>query len=97
MTLRMDQKYTRGQLADMVGISEKFLYEIEMKDKGFSAKVLIKIAESLEVSLDYIMLGKGSKKFEEEVAATIELFKPGSLELISKLLNIVYEIVKYSK
>ncbi|MCM1236396.1 MAG: helix-turn-helix domain-containing protein [Ruminococcus flavefaciens] len=54
--LRIERGYNRKQLAERAGISEKFLYEIEMKKKGFSAKTLSKLSEALEVSLDYIMI-----------------------------------------
>lgn len=37
MQLRTDRSYTREQLAYLANISEKFLYEIEMDKKGFSA------------------------------------------------------------
>ena len=36
--LREDDGLTRDRLAERVGISSKFLYEIEMGKKGFSAE-----------------------------------------------------------
>ncbi len=41
--LREIQNYTREGLAEKVDISAKFLYEIEMGKKGFSADTLLKI------------------------------------------------------
>ena len=61
MQLRLDRRYTREQLAYLANISEKFLYEIEMDKKGFSAITLMNLAKALEVSMDYIMLGKGGR------------------------------------
>ena len=58
MQLRTDRRYTREQLAYLADISEKFLYEIEMNKKGFSAETLMKLSHALEVSMDYIMLGR---------------------------------------
>ncbi|MBO5483992.1 MAG: helix-turn-helix transcriptional regulator [Lachnospiraceae bacterium] len=97
MQLRTDRRYTREQLAYLADISEKFLYEIEMDKKGFSADTLMKLSHALEVSMDYIMLGKGSRKYEDEIVATLEQFKPNTLEMIDRLLKVAYEISKESR
>lgn len=97
MQLRTDRRYTREQLAYLADISEKFLYEIEMNKKGFSADTLMKLSHALEVSMDYIMLGKGSRKYEDEIVATIEQFKPNTLEMVDRLIKAVYEISKESR
>ena len=56
--LRERKRYTRENLAEKAGISSKFLYEIEIGAKGFSADTLCKLAEALEVDTDYILLGE---------------------------------------
>ena len=95
--LRMDRGYTREQLAERAEISEKFLYEIETGRKGFSAVTLLNLSKALEVSLDYIMIGKGSRKYDDEIVATLELFKPNSLEMVNRLLKVAYEISRDGK
>lgn len=97
MQLRTDRRYTREQLAYLADISEKFLYEIEMNKKGFSADTLMKLSHALEVSMDYIMLGKGSRKYDDEIIATLEQFKPNTLEMVDRLLKAAYEISKESR
>lgn len=92
MQLRTDRRYTREQLAYLADISEKFLYEIEMDKKGFSAVTLMRLSKALEVSMDYIMLGKESRKYEDRIVATIEQFKPNTLEMVDRLLKAAYEI-----
>ena len=92
MLLRSDRGYTREQLAKLADISEKFLYEIEMGKKGFSAITLLNLSRALEVSLDYIMTGTGSRKYEDEIVATLEKFKPNSLEMVDRLLKTAYEL-----
>ena len=57
--LRKLNGYTREAFSEKVKISSKFLYEIELGRKGFSAEVLLNIARNLAVSCDYIMTGKG--------------------------------------
>lgn len=97
MQLRIDRRYTKEQLAYLADISEKFLYEIEMNKKGFSADTLMKLSRALEVSMDYIMLGKGNRKYEDEIVATLEQFKPNTLEMVDRLLKVAYEISMESR
>lgn len=92
--LRSDRGYTREQLAELADISEKFLYEIETGKKGFSAMTLMNLSYALEVSLDYIMTGTGSRKYDDEIVATLEKFNPNTLEMVDRLLKTAYEISK---
>lgn len=92
MLLRTSRGYTREYLSEKVQISVKFLYEIETNKKGFSAKTLAKLADALEVSMDFIMTGQGSRKYDEEIATTLEMFKPHTLKNVESLLKIAYEL-----
>ena len=92
MELRLDRGYSREGLAERAGISSKFLFEIERNGRGFSANTLINLADSLDVSADFIMTGQGSTKFDEGIAETLEKFEPSILEKIEDLLKIAYEI-----
>ena len=62
--LRAVKNMTREELADRSEISSKFLYEIELGKKGLSADTLVKIANTLSSSCDYIMTGKEDKNLE---------------------------------
>ena len=97
LMLRSDRGYTREQLAELANISEKFLYEIETGKKGFLSFSLLNISKALEVSLDYIMTGTGSRKYDDEIIATLEKFKPNTLEMVDRLLKTAYEISKLGK
>ncbi len=94
MQLRMEKRYTREQFADIVDISAKFLYEIENGKKGFSATTLLKLSKALNVSMEYIMTGEDYKRPESEIATSLELSKPNTLENVERLLKVAYEIVK---
>ncbi len=56
--LREERGITRERLAEISGISTKFLYEIERGKKGFSAETLLKITSALSCSGDYILRGE---------------------------------------
>ena len=40
------------------------------------------------------MTGIGSRKYDDEIAATLEKFKPNTLEMVDRLLKTAYEIFK---
>lgn len=56
--IREARNITREQLADDIGISTKFLYEIETGKKGFSASYIVPMVKCLSVSSDYLLFGK---------------------------------------
>ena len=56
--LRKDQGMTQAQLAMKLNISDRHLRRIEAGEKGPSIDILIEIATLLDVSLDYIIVGK---------------------------------------
>lgn len=88
LELRLGRGYSREELAEMAGISSKFLYEIETGRKGFSARTLYGLARALEVSMEYIMTGKeyaDSGSFSSEVLSDIEARKKAEI-----LLKIAY-------
>ena len=49
---------TRERLATMSCISDKFLYDIEVGNKGISAETLHKISKALGVQTDWLMEGE---------------------------------------
>lgn len=59
--LRESQRISRSELSKIVGISPKFLYEIEKGKKGFTVQVLKEIADALHISCDSLVWG-GKKK-----------------------------------
>ncbi len=95
MMVRKKLRYSRQYVAEQSGISTKFLYDIEMDIKGLSAKNLAKLSKTLNVSMDYIMTGESRKKYNDEIEATLEMFKPQTLNTIERLLHLVYELTQY--
>lgn len=91
--LRVIQNYTREYLAEKMNISAKFLYEIEMGKKGFSAKTLYKISKALSVSSDYIMLGEDrDERGKEKIICVLEKLDPKQISRIQEILKILYDI-----
>lgn len=95
LNLRMDRGYSRETLAELANVSAKFIYEIEMREKGFSAATLKKLADALEVSCDYILTGCGDARYNENLASTIERFEPSVLNKVEELLHVAYDIAHH--
>ncbi len=91
--LREIQNYTREAFAEKIDISTKFLYEIEVGKKGFSAETLCRIAQALSVSCDYIMFGK-EKRYQgsEKVICVLEALEPKQVSKMQDILKILYDI-----
>lgn len=91
--LREKQNYTREALAEKVDISAKFLYEIEVGKKGFSADTLKRMSIALSVSCDYIMFGEENKHCgSEQIICALESMKPEQVYYIQNILKILYEM-----
>ena len=93
-SIRKTRRMTREGLAYRAGISSKFLYEIEQGKKKFSAEILCRIANALDVSCDYIMSGK-LVPYEDEtgIAEVIVLFDSEQQRRLIPLLRSLYELI----
>lgn len=94
MRLRKTLGYSRRQVAKLAGISEKFLFEIEVQNKGFSIDTLIGIGRALGVSCDYILFGKSIVGDENDILNIIRKFEPCTLQKVGEILEIIYTIKK---
>ncbi len=70
--LRIQHRYTQKQLADRLNIDRSFLSRVEAGEKGCSVDLLIQLSDCFEVSLDYIVMGKGDVVNKEQVKSDIE-------------------------
>lgn len=86
--LRIERKHTREKLSEKVGISDRFLYDIESGRKGCSAENILGIARALGTSTDYLLTGETDfvwDKFSGLLRLLSEL-PPDSLTCAQKLL-----------
>ena len=91
--LRENSNYTRDAFAEKVGISAKFLYEIEMGRKGFSAETLVKIAQAVSVSSDYVMLGcEAENKATDDIMEILTSLNPQQLEQVREILKSIQKL-----
>ena len=67
---------SREALSEMLEISPLFLGYIECGQRGMSTTTLQKLCQTLNVSADYILLGKTSSDNRELLLNTIEELEP---------------------
>lgn len=94
--MREAHSYTREALAELVDISDKFLYEIETGRKGFSADVLCRLSKVLSVSCDYIMLGEEKEHYGmEKIICVLEMVEPKQRSRMQEILQILYDMCSH--
>lgn len=86
--LRAVRNMTREELAEKSEISSKFLYEIELGKKGLSADTLVKIANTLSTSCDFIMTGE----YQAGKDAFIEKFDEDKRKKVRRLMNLIVDL-----
>lgn len=59
---REELQLTREQMAELVGVSTKFLRDVEYGSKGISLKKFTRLIQVLDASADYLLLGDISSK-----------------------------------
>lgn len=94
--LRTQRGLTREELCELSGVSAKFLYEIEIRKKGFSAETLYKISNALSVRSDYILSGNDYKKQDKKLTDTLQKFNQSDVEELNELLSLVHVMMNKS-
>ena len=94
--LRLRKEISREQLAVKMGITTKYLYEIEKAKKGFSADTLIKISKALSCSCDYILQGinepEKNEKEEKFNSDILNEYSDKECELILEIFQRLLEL-----
>ena len=69
--LRIQAGYTQSELALKLNINRSFLSHIEAGKKGCSVDLLVQLSKLLNVSLDFLILGKDTTSIKEELEELI--------------------------
>lgn len=83
-TLRKEKGITQEEFANRIGMSYKTINAIENGSKGTKIDTLILIAEELETTLDYIILGRNS---EVEISLLLSCMSEEKRNLAIKILK----------
>ena len=78
--------YSREKLAEIVDITPRFCYDLELGNKNMSVNTLLKLSTALNVSIDYLLFGSSSQADEytaiDSLIRTCPVSKLEHLELI---------------
>lgn len=89
--IREERGITRERLAEISGISTKFLYEIERGKKGFSAETLLKIISALSCSSDYILKGEETRASISKINLP-DVFNRKQIKKLEEIIRLIAEI-----
>jgi len=83
---RKEKGITRTQLKDYAEISEVYLGMIERGERGTSIEHMVRIAEALNMSMDYMILGR-EKEYDKADAAvrSLDALGPAECKFIEKI------------
>lgn len=59
--LREAHGYSREQMAEILNVSPRFCYDLELGNKGMSVETLSELSKALNTSTDYLLFGTASK------------------------------------
>ena len=88
---REQHGYTRESLAEKIGITPKYLYEIEMGKRAFSVVILYHLSEALGVDCEYLVTGRKAFPWDRKVARILE--KAGK-EKANKIVKIMEDMCR---
>lgn len=84
--------YSREKLAETAGITPRFCYDIELGLKNMSVNTLLNLADSLNVSVDYLLFGVQTEK--EEYTPIIGLVKTCPVSGLKHLEEIISHYIQ---
>ena len=80
--IRESQGKTREQIAEVAEISQQFLFYIETGQKSMTAKTIVNLANSLNVTTDYLL--RGCITPMAKIVTNLEGLPPDKLNLAEK-------------
>ena len=86
---RTEKHYTQQQLAEMAGIGQMYLGEIERGTKMPSLKSFIRIIETLGISADYVLrdeLSSGEHYIYDEITQKLKGLSPKQRKAAAEIL-----------
>ncbi len=93
--LREINRWNKEELAAKVGITTKFLYEVEAGKKGLSAQNLVKFSKVLKVSSDFLLFGKkGNVTRRDKTVEIIEAFPKEDRKSLQDIMQAILDIYK---
>lgn len=107
---RQKLQLSRERFAEIIGLSDYYIGQLERGERQMSLPVLVKISKFLRVSLDYLIFGEAVQSFYifeaseiydtsgfkagKEINSLLKKCSPKELELIKKLIQIILQYIR---
>lgn len=91
--IRKKRGYTQEKLAELADISIQFLSDIENNKKNMTVTTLKKIADSLNITTDYIIYGREKSNENSMIIAMLNTLSDNNRQKAEKLLEIFVSAV----
>ena len=88
---RLELNLTQEQLAEKVGCSHEHCVQVENGNKGLSIQSLRKMAEVLNVSIDYLVCGRTEKTEYESILRLLDKLPLSQLHRLERVLELFVE------
>lgn len=95
---RKKNKLTQEKLAEMVGVTDVYICEIERGNKMPSIPVLIAIVEALDISADYLLrdnISSGKPYIYNEFTERLDKLSPRQRKSALELLDVYIKSLKW--
>lgn len=87
--------YSREKLAEMVDITPRFCYDIELGLKKISLNTLCRLSDSLQISTDYILFGaEQTNRNYESFLGLIEHCPPDKIDHLEEIISHYIQAVR---
>lgn len=87
--------YSREKLAEMVDITPRFCYDIELGLKKISLNTLCRLSDSLQISTDYILFGtEQTNRNYESLLGLIEHCPPDKIDHLEEIISHYIQAVR---
>lgn len=87
---RLQQKITQEQLAELVDVTVQYISDLERGVTGTSVATIVKLCQVLNVSSDFLLMGKTSipdEQLETKLASVTPDEKAAILDIVEKVLT----------
>ena len=91
--IRKERGYTQLKLAELANISIQFLSDIENNKKSMTVKTLRQIADSLNISTDYIIYGRETAIENTSIDIMLNSLSNKNKKKAEKLLSIFIDAI----
>lgn len=94
---REEKKLTQEKLAELIGVSTVYISHLEIGSKTPSLETLIKISNTLEVSIDYLLANNLNTSIDYLKGDIAKILNSCSTKDISLILALIKTIVEHNE